>query len=338
MGSRIRLYEPGFVYSAVSGTVDRTFLLKPDHLPDNRLVSGYYLPDFLSPGEKLVPLPSIINAIGAGIGRSLKDNPINIHWFEGNINHMHSGFSGCENTVGKIPDFYRDTNSKIARFVNHTWDRFGHVLNSPYRSEPSTDDMSAEQQLIYAVTNPVKDGLVENASHSPFFSTYRHLAYGEELKFWYIDWETYWKKGGSRRKTHHPNDYIENIKWAVTPLPTWEKLTVHQRQTRFRKLVKEEEEHQKEVRKQENRSVIGVPALFKVDPRDRPKTPRVRSKQPLCHGSDSNKREAYRIKWLIFLDDYRKASWDFRNRDWTRIFPTGSFRPPVIRIIAEDGT
>ncbi|MFO8080779.1 MAG: hypothetical protein R6V07_10765 [Armatimonadota bacterium] len=39
MGHPIRIYQPGIVYSMVSNIVDRQFMLKPAHHPDNPLLS-----------------------------------------------------------------------------------------------------------------------------------------------------------------------------------------------------------------------------------------------------------------------------------------------------------
>jgi hypothetical protein len=338
MGSRIRLFEPGVVYTTVCRTVDRNFLFVPNHRTDNRLLRFDSPPNALSPDNLVLPKPSIINIIGSSIGRALKEHPINIHWLEGNISHNHPGFSADKDNLENIPGFFRHANSLIARSVNQTWIREGPVFIGRYRCEPCRDDPSAEKKLLYALTNPVKDGLVSKTEQSPFFSTFRHLTRGDPLRFWWIDWEAYWKAGGDADKKHHPKNYLKWVEWEITPLPHLQELSVHQRRTRIRKLVREEEEHQEALRQQENRGVIGVKALFETDPRDRPKTPKDTGRQPLCHAQDKEARRAYEEKWREFLKEHRKASFDFRNGFRDREFPQGSFRPPIIRIITEDGT
>ena len=121
-------------------------------------------------------------------------------------------------------------------------------------------------------------------------------------------------------------------------MPYLAELSTHQRQTRIRKLVREEEQHQEELRRVTNRTVIGVKALFETEPRDRPKTARGSGKQPLCFAEDNGTRKAYEQKFYAFQKEHRKASFDFRNGNRDRLFPEGSFRPPIIRIITEDGT
>ena len=348
MGTRLRLYEPGLTYNSVSRTVDRTFLFKPNHRKDNILLAEGCPANALDMRNRIVPVPSIINIIGSSVGRALANNPIELNWFEGHVSHNHHGSTCTEEFVDNIAGFFRHANSLIARQVNKAWEREGPVFTGPYRIEPCLDDESAEQKLIYAMTNPVKDGLCETVSQSPFFSTYRHLAFGEPLEFWWIDWAGYYEAGGKANKKHHPKDYLNWIEWSLTPLPDWKNLTIHQRQTRFRKLVQEEEEKQKALRRDENRTrrelgqperkVYSLPALFALDPRDRPKNPKASGSQPLCHSQNRDLRRAYIEQWREFVKEHRKASVDFRDGMWEREFPQGSYRPPITKIYYSSST
>ncbi len=54
--------------------------------------------------------------------------------------------------------------------------------------------------LFYAVTNMVKDGLLDKVSHTKGFSCYEALATGKVEKYWYTDWTAWWKGGGKRNK------------------------------------------------------------------------------------------------------------------------------------------
>ena len=87
------------------------------------------------------------------------------------------------------------------------------------RIHPCVDDAAAEQKLLYAVTNPVKDGLLESMAKSPLFSTYGHLTKGEPLRFWYIDYEAYWLAGGNQKKSHRLKDYLKWVTLFCAPLP-----------------------------------------------------------------------------------------------------------------------
>jgi hypothetical protein len=357
MGNRIRLWEPAQVFACVARTVDRQFLFKPNHQPDNPLLRWDSDPRSLDPDNKFIPKPSIINIIGSSLVRAQRNQPTQLMWAEGNINHVHSGLiAPTDDDIGRISNFKRDANSLIARFTNTTHERCGHVLGEPFRVDPCLDDPSAEQQLLYAVTNVVEDGMVAKVSHSPFFSTYRHFAHGEPLEFWWIEWKKYYEAGGERSSKLHPKDFLRWGQLELTCLPEWEAMTVPQRQARFRHSVREIEEQCDDARRAEKRPVVGVPALYALDPRDRPRNPKDSGPQPFCHAADPETRRAFRQKRRAFEQQHYKASREFRDsflddpalrtpcdpstglqqssaRDPRTIpFPHGSFRPPITTI------
>jgi hypothetical protein len=330
MGCRIRRYEVGVVYSAAIRCNDREFLFRPNHNPDNPLLDAACPANALDPSNDITPIPSVINIIGASIGRALSRHPIRLNWFEVNVHHEHDGFTpGDDVERASVPHFFRDAHSLIAREINRLLDRENHVYGERYRAEPCLDDASAEQKLVYAMVNAVKDGQVERVNESPFFSTFHHLAFGEPLEYWYIDRTAWWKKGGLRRGNRE-KDHMKWVSFELSPLPGWETMSVHQRQTRFRHLVREAEEIAAHDREVEDRAVVGVPALRRLDPRDRPRKPKRSGLQPLCHAADPVLRKAYKRDWREFLKAYRAASIAYRAGDFEIDFPDGSFRPPLI--------
>jgi hypothetical protein len=328
--ARIRRFEAGVVYSAVARCNDRQFLFRPNHNPDNPLLDASCPANALDPSNDVTPIPSVINLIGASVGRALAKHPIDLNWFEANVHHEHDGLGPADDAQrANLPCFFRDAHSLVARGINRLLDRENHVYGGRYRAEPCLDDESAEQQLIYAMANAVKDGQVERVSQSPFFSTYRHMAYGEPLKFWYIDRTAWWRKGGPIRGNRE-KDHMKWVSFELKPLPAWESMTVHQRRTRFRHLVREAERIAAEEREVEGRSVVGAPALRRLDPRDRPRDPKESGRQPLCHASDPVLRRQYKRDWREFLKAYRAASITYRAGDFNVEFPDGSFRPPLV--------
>jgi len=329
MGCRIRRFEPGFVHSAACRCNDRQFLFRPNHNPHNPLLHATCPANALDPDNDHIPVPSVINVIGASVGRALLRHPVALNWFEANLHHEHDGFTPSDDTRERVPQFFRDAHSLVAREINRCLGRENHVYGGRYRAEPCLDDASAEQQLVYAMTNAVKDGQVERVSQSPFFSTFRHLAYGEPLRFWYIDRTAWWRKGGPR-PGNREKDHLKWVEFALAPLPGWEGLTVHQRRTRFRRLVKRAEETAARERKVDGRKVAGVPSLRRLDPRSRPGDPKESGRQPLCHASDPVLRRRFELEWREFLRAYRAASIAYRCGDFGVEFPDGSFRPPLV--------
>jgi hypothetical protein len=332
MGGRIRVWEPGIVYSGAQRCNDRTFLFKPNHRLDNPLLHQSCPAAALDPLSDIVPLPSTINLIGSSLARAHEQHPVDITWWEVSINHQHPGLLPREDQLDDIAPFLRHANSLIARGINKLHDHEGRVFSGPVRFTPCIDDASAERQLLYALANPVKDGLVDRVRRSPFFSTFRAQARGEPLRYWFIDWEAWWAAGGRRKKGNRPKDFLKWIELPITPLPEFADWPEHRIQSRIRHAVRDIEEETRERLRQEERAVVGVPALFEVDPRDRPADPKTSGPQPICHAADQQLRREYVAHWREIVSEHRRASWDYRMGFHEREFPDGTYRPPVTTI------
>jgi hypothetical protein len=332
VGAKIRMIEPDQVYEASIRTVDRTFLFSPNHRKSYPLLAASSPPSTLSLDNDVIPDPSIINVIGAAVGRALVDAPIQIHGFEANINHLHLIFSATQTQLDNIIPFFQTAFSLIARGVNRSIDREGPVFNGRMRAHACLSEETAEQKLLYAITNAAKDNLIERTEKSPLFTTYHYQAKGEPLKYWYIDYDAYWTAGGSRKKTHRLKDYLKWTKWHCTPLPNQQSKSISERQTWMRQQVKDLEMAFAEQRKERGRTVIGEKCLRETDPRDRPKNPKKSGPEPLCHASDKETAKAYKEKWRHFKNEHIKASADYRNGMRDREFPIGSFKPPLLDV------
>jgi len=332
MAGRIRVWEPEIVYSGAQRCNDRTFLFKPNHRPDNPLLHESCPFEALDPLSDFIPVPSTINIIGSSVARAHEMHPVDIVWWETNINHHHPGLRPSEEQLENIAPFLQTANSLIARGINKRYDHAGHVFSGPVRFTPCIDDVSAQDRLLYALTNPVKDGLVESVRRSPFFSTFRGQAYGEALRYWYIDWEAWWAKGGSRKKGNRSKDFLKWVELPITPLPEFEDWPEHRIQSRVRNQVRDIEEETRRRLRSEERTVIGVPSLYAIDHRDRPKDEKEAGPQPICHAVDAQLRREYRAHWREIVNEHRKASWDYRMGYHEREFPDGTYRPPLTTI------
>jgi hypothetical protein len=308
-------------------------------MKQNPLLATGCHPDALSLDNDHHPVPSIINIQGSAWSRAKELEDVKVHWVESNINHYHNGVSVSEDQMENFAPFFRNANSLIARGINKTHKRTGAVFAGPYRVAPCLDDESAEMCLRYALINVLKDHQVESLDENPFFSTYRQMAFGEEQKFWFIDWDEFYRKGGWKVKRHRPKDYLDWRQLKLDPLPAWESLDSCARQQKVQQIAKDAEQELKDLRKEEGRTVIGVSALFETDPRSRPKNPKTPTKKPICHTIDPLVFIYYCESIRDIEDEYIKASWDYRNGDHERAFPVGTFRPPrcVMTTIANAG-
>jgi len=307
MANRPRCFKADSNYSAVQRTVDRQFLFKPDE--------------------------TTRNIIGSAAGRALDKFPVKIHWLDFNINHKHNSFAPLSDSpehIQNLVKFEQMFNSLVARGLNKHFGREGALYSTRNRITEVVDDASLEQQLIYAVTNPVKDGLVERVAHWKGFSSYRQLATGEVERFQYIDWAAWYREGKGKKKS--PQAFVKSVEVRLTPIPSWEDMAEHKRQARFRRLVRKEEQRCREDLERESRAVMGPAKLAKLDHRDRPKSPAKRTPRPLCHSSTAEGAKEYERTWRDFLDRYYYASGMWMKGEYGVEFPSGSFKAPLIRI------
>ncbi len=307
MARRPRRWKENAAYAEVKRTVDRQFLLKPT--------------------------PEIKNIIGASLGRALKKYPVKLFWAEGNVNHMQVGREPLPGMTDNCSRFDQMFYSLLSRGVNKLLGREGAVWSSRNRSTEVIDDKALEQQLFYAVTNMVKDGLLDKVRHTKGFSCYEALATGKVEKYWYTDWTAWWNGGGKRNKKPI-STYRKCVEVRYEPLPGWKGMAEHQRQAHFRREVRKLEERFREERRREGRRELGPRGLAALDPRERPRTEKEKTPQPLCHSSTREGRERYKEEWREFLDAYQRASAEYRKGNFAVEFPDGSFRPPLVTVVS----
>ncbi len=332
MSSPIRVFEPGIVYAIVIRAVDRQFVFKPDHNPRYPLLAAGCPMESFERFSKTLPDPSVINIVGAAAARAKELAEVNLHWVEANSSHLQTGISVSRaEDVGKISAFFRNFHSAVARKLGKKWKWDGHVFSGKYRATPCLDDESAEQQLVYSVTNPVKDCLVGRVLESPYFTTFRHLAHGKLLKYFRIDWDAYNATGAARKKRHCVQDYVKWHVLEIVPVPAQEDWPDHKRQAWARAQIKAIEEQMEEELRKQGREPMGVPAQFRTDPRGRPNNPKVSGPKPLCHCKDPEIRAEFKRQWRETLSKYREASTKYREGSWEWEFPEGTFRPPLIK-------
>jgi hypothetical protein len=310
MARRPRWYRANAAYCETQRTVDRQFLFKPD--------------------------PVIRNIIGAAAGRAMKKYPVKLFWLDFNINHKHSSrapLSESREHIENLARFDQLFNSLAARGINKYLGREGALYSTRNRGVEAVDDLSLAQQLLYAVTNPVKDGLVDRVAHWKGFSSYRQLASGEVERFSYIDW-TAWHRAGGEKSGRSPEEFLEWTEVKLTPIPAWENLPEHKRQALFRRLVRQREQEYREERDREGRRPMGPRKLSKLDHRARPRREkRERRRQPLCHSSTPEGARDYERRFRSFLEQYYYASVMWMEGVVDVKFPAGSFKPPLIRVV-----
>ena len=301
-----RWIKDGCILSLTQRTVDRQFLFKPDSV--------------------------VRNIIGASAARALKDHPISLYWLEMNINHEQMGVApldGSEESLTNVIKFKQTFHRILAEEINRYLEREGAIFSSASRDVECVDNESVADRYEYALTNPVKDGLVERVAHWKGFSSYDALARGKDEVYTYID-RTAWHKAGGKRSGKSLEAFTKTIRLTFTPLPGTENLTPEQRQADIRRRCRELEKQFRHERQELGKTVMGQAKLSKLKHRDRPKTKAKRTRKPICHAASDEARQAFREAYKAFLDAYRIASAAYRSGCYDVEFPAGSFRPPLI--------
>lgn len=307
MGMHPRWIQADKVYAQTQRTVDRQFLFKPD--------------------------PVVRNIIGASAGRAQQTNPVHIYWLDFNINHEQNGIAPLSDSFEDLNNLvlFKQTFHRILVYeLNIYFEREGGMFSTPPRTVPCLDEKSVEQQFFYALTNPVKDGLVDKISHWKGFSSYNQLAHGKDEVFTYFD-RTAWHK---QQKKKPLQAFMETVRIEYTPLPSLSHLKPEKRESYIRREVRRIEQACREQRAIQNKTVMTPARLKKLDPRSRPTKRHVRTKKPLCHSSCPMIAELYKALLFYFLEAYGRASVAYRKGKVDTEFPRGSYKPPLIVVNA----
>jgi len=264
--------------------------------------------------------------------RRAKRYPVQLHAFDSNVNHFHCLFSLSSDQIQNASLFLRYLHGQTAKQLNLHYKRTGRVWSSRGRVIPIVDENALIAQLLYAATNVVKDGMVEKASQWPGFSTYDQLAHGKRQTFTYLDRTAWWKAGGGWLNIPKTK-FMRDVTVEVSPLPGWEHLPPHERQSRYRRMVHEYEAKNQKLREVEGRPVMGRAALMRTNPLSSPQSEKKSTPMPHCHASTKESRDSFINDVLKpFWDKYREVSGRFRSGDYAAEFPLGSIPPPIATV------
>jgi hypothetical protein len=310
MGMHPRWLKADSAYAQTQRTIDRQFFFKPD--------------------------PVVRNIIGASAARAQRKHSVKIYWLEFNINHEQCGIaplSENQEDLDNLINFKRTFHRLLAEELNRYLDREGGVFSTPSRDVECVDNSSLERQFFYAMTNPVKDGLVDRVAHWKGYSSYGALALGEVETFTYID-RTSWHRAGGKKSGKSLQAFTRTIRLEYTPLPQWESMRPSELQAYIRRECRALEQGFRKEREQAGRTVMSRARLEKLDHRDRPETRPQRTRKPLCHASTSEAARAYKESFNEFLNAYKNASVHYRSGVWDVEFPLGSIKPPLMTVRA----
>lgn len=236
---------------------------------------------------------------------------IDVHGFVASSNHYHSVITDRE---GRLPAFLEHFHKLMAKHQNAFFGRSENMWSSERTSVVrlvSPED--AMGKLVYTITNPVKDQLVEKAHHWPGAVSYHACLNGKVLTA--TKPKCFFRAGGQLK---------EHVQLECVPLPGYES-DVEDYRRRLAQEIEAVEIAAAEQRRQDGSRVIGRKAILSQSHTDRPTTVRLRSAfKPQIAARDPQQREQALNELRQFRCAY-ECSRRLWLRDKSHAFPIGTW-------------
>ena len=101
----------------------------------------------------------------------------------------------------------------------------------------------------------------------------------------------------------------------------------------MRQIVRDHEAEAENERRAEG--IVTVKGMSKIEqesPFAKPRQPRKKRPDPLCHADTEAEREAYEAEYREIVTAHRLASSAYRSGCYDVEFPIGTFRPPLVKV------
>lgn len=226
-------------------------------------------------------------------------------------NHHHTG---AKDPQAKYPQFLEEFHKLFAKCQNvlrGRWENFW--ANEQTSVVQLVDESDVLDKMIYALTNPVKDQLVEKAIDWPGASSLLALLTGKEITAYRP--KHFFRKDGSMPekvtlKFHRPKGYehLSQGEWAALVM----------------KRIAEVERKAREERR--GGRVLGVKAILRQRPTDRPDTQEPRRElSPRVAAKNKWRRVEAILRNKVFQLAYAKAREAFKRGVADVVFPAGTY-------------
>jgi len=295
------MFRAGEIYFVTTRTVQRRLLLRPDA----------YVNDI----------------VGGVLAKGVQDYGIDLYGHVWSSNHPHLILSRQEEPE-RISDFMGWLKSNIAIKLGPHVDWKGPFWERRFVASPILDDETLIERLCYLLRHSVKERLVASPYEWPGVHCASQLAHGIKHIYNWHDWTR--RSAAMRRgEPFQEKDFKTAYTIDLKPLPCWLDLDEAQRQAKVQALIDEIVEEEREKRRAEGKTVLGVAGIKAQRFHDKPKTEPVSTPRPLCHTTTKQRREQYRTEYHAFCADYAQASAAYRAGDLTVAFPADAFRPSL---------
>jgi REP element-mobilizing transposase RayT len=298
MARRLRLLDTeGGVVEVTSRTVHGRFLLRPS--------------------------PEVNDIILGVLGRAQRLFPVDLFAFVFLANHFHLLMRVL--SALRMSQFTGYLKGNLAKELGRLHDWREKFWGRRYHSASIADSESAqEKHFKYILSNGCKEGLVDSPLEWPGVTSAPALVRGETTLegHWYDRTAQYRARRGGERKIVTS---VETVR--LSPLPYLEGLSADERRQYMEDAVRDVEEQTREQRAEEKRPSLGVPAILKRDPHDKPESFQ-RSPAPLFHASTLEEYLAMKEARETITAAYRHAAERLRRGEDNVRFPEGTFPPP----------
>lgn len=278
---------PGRVYMITRRCTQRQFLMRPDAATNNAFVYCLAVAATRYDIDILFTV-ALSNHHHTGIHDRLGNYPEFIGYF-------HKLFAKCQNALrGRWENFWSSEQTSVVRLI---------------------DPEDALAKMTYALTNPVKDGLVERAHHWPGVTSLSCILHGAEMS--------------ARRPKHffrEDGPMPEIVYLKTHRLPGFENLSDKE----FRGMVLDRiEQVELDVRAERHRTgrvIVGRKGILSQKPMDRPSTREQRRHlDPRIAASNKWRRIEVLLRNRAFRDAYIAARSALIAGIQNVIFPAGTY-------------
>ena len=272
------------------------------------------------------PSPILRDLTLGVLARAVRLYPVQVHAFAFLSNHYHLLLTVAD--ARRLAAFMGYLNSNLAREAGRLirwrekfWGRrYQAILVSP-------EEASQIDRLGYILSHGAKEGLVDSPREWPGAHAASYLASGESVRGRWIH-RTLEYEAARKRIVLRPDDFAEEERLELVPLPCWAELSDNQIRARIAEMIHSIEADAKKRSKASGRPPAGRSFVERQDPRFEPNRIK-KSPAPLVHAFSRYVRAEFREAYTLFLTAFRRASERLRNGESDPLFPEGSFPPAL---------
>lgn len=239
---------------------------------------------------------------------------IDVYWLSTMSNHHHPGL---HDRHGNYPEFLRYFHSLLARCLNVHRSRFEHFWSAEQSGVLHLPDGdSLFERNVYALTNPVKDHLVDKVANWPGVNSLGYQLRDEPMVVqrpkWFFDQDGPLPEQVELRFVRPPEfAHLSQAEWAA----------------KLKAAVAAEEKKAALERERTGQRILGRKAILRQSPYSCPKSyTRRRGLRPRVATKDKWRRMELLGRNKRFLERYRKAYERRRAGEHDVVFPYGTYQ------------